>query len=743
MQIFFRDNKLLIGFASVLILTTLAIVVHKIDIFSFLHIFPSLMPFYAIFFSVLCLLIFFLYKSTLKNKIYPFFVLTAPSIIILIIGVNLTRSLHYIFYLIIGLWIIALGSYLIKRINIKRKNSHTFKNSTKTTPLYTPIVSLTLFGVIITYLIFGLYHLNKSSYVDEKLWTYGTEKRIEKYYPNILQRDWKNTRPSDKPGITLAAISGIGLIWVTPSDFYHNFANTDALMQMLFVMRLPLLLFGALMLLIFYHIIGKLFNPQISILATITIALSPIIIGISRLINPDALSWIFMPLTFFLYFLYIKTKNYKWLYISGIFLGLSLLTKYIANLLIVFFILEIFTEAILLKIRKDDIHQFLRNKIIDIAILIFIALATFYIFYPGTWVKPDRLLIGTLWSQSFLPVWKPFVIFCALLIADHFTLHSKIFAWTTRLFQKVSKLLYFIIPIVFLTSLFIIFINTYLPTTLINFEILVAAPKGNSAFSIFDIFLSGFYTTAFSISILVFTGIIIGSIALFFNNQKHFSQFIVWNALLFIIIYYIGSATSLVASTVRYQIILYPFIFVISAYGWYWIIMRFKKPSLYIIFITIVIITSCYTLFTIKPHYASYSSPLLPQKYIVNPKDMGDGNYEAGEYLNTLPNAQNLKIWSDRNGVCVIFDGYCNSSPHMEYFSENGTDYDYYVISRASEYRIKNLTSQRLQKVPSYNLRLDKLYDMSTFIFELHPANRNATYIKIIPGDSITVLENN
>ena len=52
---------------------------------------------------------------------------------------------------------------------------------------------------------------------------------------------------------------------------------------------------------------------------------------------------------------------------------------------------------------------------------------------------------------------------------------------------------------------------------------------------------------------------------------------------------------------------------------------------------------------------------------------MGDGSYEAGMYLNSLPNSEELKVWSDRNGVCVVFNGYCNHSPHLDIFSENGT----------------------------------------------------------------------
>ena len=69
-------------------------------------------------------------------------------------------------------------------------------------------ITFTVLTVIIaTHLFFGLYRLGKAAYVDERLWTYSKEKRIEKYWKNIKEHDWKHTRPSDKPGITLAIIS--------------------------------------------------------------------------------------------------------------------------------------------------------------------------------------------------------------------------------------------------------------------------------------------------------------------------------------------------------------------------------------------------------------------------------------------------------------------------------------------------------------------------------------------------------
>jgi 4-amino-4-deoxy-L-arabinose transferase-like glycosyltransferase len=666
----------------------------------------------------------------------------------------------------------VLGFYLIKKINKKRENYFKFNYFTqsknkqsviknnkqsanqffllktlKNQKLYSIFNLIILVLLLIIHFSFGFFHLNKSSYVDEKLWTYGEEHRIEKFYPNILERDWKHTRPSDKPGVSLAIISGIGLLWTTPSDFYHNFADKKALMEMLSIMRLPLLIFSTLALIFFYHLIGRLFNPAISLLTLTMIALSPILLGISRLINPDALSWIFMPLTLLAYFLYLKNKqiNRKWLYWTGIFLGVSLLTKYIANLIIIFLFLEIFVEAVFLKIQSAKLKSFLRNKFVDFLIIIFIALVVFYILFPGVWVKPDRLLIGTIFSQAFLPIWKYFLAFILFLVIDNLFWCSKIFSFFIQQFQKISRFLYLILPILFLVGFAFVLLNMYLANPIVDFETMVAAPKTNNLYSLPSLFLSGFYSTIFSLSPIVLIGLISG---LFFSSSTisksgdKFSKLIIWNFFFFILLYYLGSTVSLVASSVRYQIILYPLFFIISGYGWYQLLNKFCKKSWgYFILLFLLIAISTYSLWVIKPYYFVYSNILLPEKYTVNPKDMGDGSYEAAQFLNSLPEAENLKIWSDRNGVCVVFNGYCNHSPHLKGFTENGTDYDYYVISRASQSRIQRLTDGRVDNIPTYPLRLDRLYQSDDYIFNLEPSNRSAHYVRIIPKDAVIVFE--
>jgi 4-amino-4-deoxy-L-arabinose transferase-like glycosyltransferase len=732
-----RDRHIWIT-SILLLVITITISVHKIDHLPSLHIFPSLKIFYGLFFLLCGYLAFFFQK---KKSPHIFFLASSPAIPVLIITFFFTGAMHYIFYVFVGMWFIALGTFFIKKINDVRTLSsdvvldHQLKQNYFITPMIFIVVS-----VMICFALFGWFRLDKGSFVDEKLWTYGVEQRIEKYWKNIFERDWKNTRPSDKPGVTLAFISGFGLLQTTPSDFYHSYDNGPALAHMLYMMRLPILLFCATMLMVFYYCIFHLFNHRIALLSIIMIGLSPILIGISRLINPDALSWVFMPLTFITYFIYIKYRHRKWLYVSGVLLGLSLLTKYIANIFIIFFILEIFTGYIF---TKKDLPQYtyIRNKIIDLGILFFIAIATLYIIFPGTWLIPDRLLLATIWSQAFLPVWKPFLLFIMIFIIDHFVFCSRCTIYVLDQIKKCRTLLFYTIPALFIFTTLAVVLNTSFHMPLTNLELLLAAPKSNSQFTVLAIFASGFYSLIYSISPLVFIGVIYTAYTLF--KSKDFDAMVLWHTFLFVVIFYAGSAASLIAPTVRYQIILYPLIFITSAYGWYHLSKKIPYKKSFTLIVAFLILFSLGTLWLVKPFYLSYTNTLLPGEYIVNPKDMGDGSYEMAEYLNALPNSQYMKVWADKNGVCVFFDGYCNSRPHLGQYDENGTDYDYFVISRGSEKRMTELTRQRLENDPDYPLRLDRLYESDAQIYEISPGNRKANYFRIIPGEHVTILEQN
>jgi len=134
-------------------------------------------------------------------------------------------------------------------------------------------------------------------------------------------------------------------------------------------------------------------------------------------------------------------------------------------------------------------------------------------------------------------------------------------------------------------------------------------------------------------------------------------------------------------------------------------------------------------LFSVKPFYMGYASRLLPSQYYLDIKDMGDGSYEAAQYLNSLPNSKNLKIWSDKQGVCVFFVGRCFTSLSASFFANN--QLDYFVVSSGRESRTIAMSRKFINI-----LDFQKIYPLAGDN-SLAIAGRKNNYVKIINANDI------
>ena len=99
--------------------------------------------------------------------------------------------------------------------------------------------------VIAVYAGLGSWHISHFAAVDEPLWTFG---RISRFWKGIEKRIWTRTEISDKPGITVAIISGTGLLFETPRDYRVFLAEEKPsnipldIKDFLFAFRFPLFL---------------------------------------------------------------------------------------------------------------------------------------------------------------------------------------------------------------------------------------------------------------------------------------------------------------------------------------------------------------------------------------------------------------------------------------------------------------------------------------------------------------------
>ena len=132
--------------------------------------------------------------------------------------------------------------------------------------------------------------------------------------------------------------------------------NTEQTEKINLGFRLPILLFNALIMLpIFFWLLKKSLGLKVASIAILLIGLNPILIGMSQIPNPDSLLWSFSAAAIFSFFALLKTEQKKFIVLTGIFTGFSLLSKYTANLLFIFYpIIFIFYQIFENKSEKES-----------------------------------------------------------------------------------------------------------------------------------------------------------------------------------------------------------------------------------------------------------------------------------------------------------------------------------------------------------------------------------------------------
>lgn len=112
-----------------------------------------------------------------------------------------------------------------------------------------------------------------------------------------------------------------------------------------------------------------------------------------------------------------------------------------------------------------------------------------------------------------------------------------------------------------------------------------------------------------------------------------------------------------------------------------------------------------------------------PPQYVLNLKGMGDGSFEAANYLNALPNARDLKVWSDKGAVCAVFVGECYTGYNAKELKR--VDFNYYVVSadRASKFEER--------------LNFKRAYETNNYAYKLVLGGRENNFIKVVDTKNI------
>ncbi|PIU08885.1 MAG: hypothetical protein COZ85_02550 [Candidatus Moranbacteria bacterium CG_4_8_14_3_um_filter_34_16] len=625
------------------------------------------------------------------------------------------------------------------------------------------VIALIFLSILSSSLYFGLPRLHDFSGVDEPYWSYD---RVPKFWQSIKTKNWKSTNICDKPGVPLAIISGIGLPLIsqdikTLGKLRYEPKTTEqleAIRNLYHKLRFPVFIFTLLVLPVFYFLIKKLLGETTANFALIFIGLSPILLGISLIINSDSILWIVTALSTLSLLNFFKSDEKKYLILSGFLLGLSVITKYVANMLFIYFFLLFFLEYIFYAHQKMEIGKYLKKTFINYFGLVAIVILTAFIFFPAAWIKFSVLWNATLGNPVFSSTWPIFVGTILFLSIDTLLLKNKILNYIFKFLIHYKKILLNLIVTVFIIFISIVFLHVFLNIQIYDIQDFISSPKGigqdfkstdneslkemissekisGLAFIVnqyIGSMTADLYSLMFSISPLILCLMLTPIFFIFRKKEIDRDLITAIYIIIFILFFYLGSAFNNVTTTVRYQIMTYPLAFIMASIGMVQLLKHIKMkenwklPVAYVFSISILL----FSLFQIKPNFLAYASEILPKDYIVNLKGMGEGSFEAGSYLNALPGAHEMTIWSDKGAVCEAFVGKCYIDFKNNTFREN--NFDYFVVSTDRMSRSLKMSNGSIEDVD-----FNSLYSSKNSNFEFIIGGREINFVKVIKNSSL------
>lgn len=541
------------------------------------------------------------------------------------------------------------------------------------------------------YFAFGVFHLSKFETADEHFWI--DNDRIHRYWNSIAEKKWKGTRVSDKPGITLAYVSGIGMLFenkngISEGEGLFSKHDPNQMEHDNFVFRLPLLIFNGLFAFFFFWILRKLFNGWIALWSASLMLLSPVLLGVSQIVNPDSLSWIFLPATIFSYLAWLKFGENKFAYLSTLFLGLMLATKYIGVILFPFlFLLDLLCFYFQREKSSDKIKYFSIGYfgIVSGAFLIF------SMFMPAVFVKSQYLFKDLIGAKGMDNIFWPIMALDLLIILDAHFWESRILKFFLDKFNSLKKYLMIIPAYLILAVSVFVFLNWSLELDIFNINDLPFDLRQADLFSglpLYQKIILQFRPFIFALTPLTLVFFFWTLYRQRIEEAKY--QFEISAIVLFFVSYFAAVTCQNLLVTIRYGIILYPLAIVLAAIGifdWSEKYPKLKKAHIF----SSVVIFSVASLWLAKPFYFNYTNDFLPKSYLITGA-WGYGGREAADFLNDLPDAENITVVSDYSGACGFVKGNCVEMSNdvrddlIKKFAE-GTEGWYFVVSRRGQVR--------------------------------------------------------
>ena len=438
---------------------------------------------------------------------------------------------------------------------------------------------LLLLVVIAVYFVFGFIHLTKFVSFDEHYWLYNSDNdRIHQYWNAIATGDWKQTRINDKPGITLAYTSGFALLLdrnpdaqVLYTDKTVKIFNPKETERVNFLFRLPILLVSGFFIFYFFWILKKITkNEWLALLAVALIYFSPVIIGISQIVNPDSMFWIFCFASMLTYVAWLKIFEKKYFWLTLVFFGLSMASKYVSIILIPFFLFMMLAYYLFEFSDWKDKRGVLKNTALknSLAYMGIIAggFLIFALMMPAVFVEPKYFYSGTIGFPGMAPIFWFSMFANILLITDAYFNQNRIFYYSLEKLQIVKKIAPKLVAAILLASVVFVLINWMLRHRLVDLSDISFDMKRKPEFGklpyVYRFIMEAVPLTFASLPMVLFSLLYLWSKNIYQKVRYEYLAFIFSS---FICIFYLAVIKEGLVLTIRYSIILYPISAVLAA----------------------------------------------------------------------------------------------------------------------------------------------------------------------------------
>ncbi len=241
--------------------------------------------------------------------------------------------------------------------------------------------------------------------LDEYLWL----NRSRNFILALMSLDWPETMQTGHPGVTTMWTGSFGLwLYGLHNQLFEQHAFLPFLQSLswnrqpndlMFYMRLPTVVIVTIGILGISWLVSQLFNWETGFAAGLLLALDPWMLAHSRTLHHDALMTTFMTLSVLALVVYTQRRDSSsLLLLSGISAGLALLSKTLALFLLPW-------TALLLGIVIVQKRRALHEVVADGMIWAITTATTFFALWPSMWLNPiatvrDMFLMLATYAQN-------------------------------------------------------------------------------------------------------------------------------------------------------------------------------------------------------------------------------------------------------------------------------------------------------------------------------------------------------